>query len=215
VLLEPGNDGVDGLGVLSALHARELAGLHEVALGCHGLVPVDVGHAQLALVLELVVEGIFLLADDGRDGQAVLTREVEVALVAAGDAHDGTGAVVEKDVVGNPQRGGLAGHGVDHVAAGEDAVLLARGALAVDGGDLLGGLLEAQVVGLVLGALDELGGKVALGREHHERDAKDGVGARGEDGDRAVGGRHAVLGGQLEVDLGALGAANPVALLGL
>ena len=132
VLLEPGDDGVDGLGVLAALHARELAGLDEVALGRHGLVPVDVGHAQLALVLELVVEGVFLLADDGRDGQAVLAREVEVALVAAGDAHDGAGAVVEKDVVGHPQRGGLAGHGVDNIATGEDTVLLARGTLAVD-----------------------------------------------------------------------------------
>ena len=58
------------------------------------VVPVDGGDAQLALVLELLIERVVLLADDRGDLEAVLLCEVEVALVAAGDAHDGAGAVV-------------------------------------------------------------------------------------------------------------------------
>ena len=67
----------------------------------------------------------------------------------------------------------------------------------------------------MLGTGHKLSGKRALGRQQEEAHAKKGVGAGGEDGDLAVGGRDAVLGGKGEVDLGALGAADPVALLGL
>ena len=212
---EPADDGVDGLGVLAALEAGELAGLHEVALGLHGVVPVNGSDAQLALVLEVLVERVVLLADDRRNLEAILLGEVEVALVAAGHAHDGAGAVVHEDVVGHPDGGRSAIDGVDDVTAGEDAVLLAVGALAVDGGDLLSGSLELVERLLVLGAGHELGGKRALGRQQEEGDAKERVRAGGEDGDLAVRGGHAVLGGKGEVDLRALGAADPVALLGL
>lgn len=93
-------------------------------------------------------------------------------------------------------------------------MLLAVGALAVDGGDLLGGCLELHEGLLVLGAGDELGGKRALGRQQEEAHAKQGVGAGGEDGDLAVGRRDAVLGGKREVNLCALGAADPVCAAG-
>ena len=212
---EPADDGVHGLGVLAALEAGELAGLHEVALGVHGVVPGDARDLELALVLELVVEGIVLLADDRGDLQAVLLGEVEVALVAAGHAHDGAGAVVHEDIICDPDRGGPAVDGVDDVAAREHAVLLARRSLAVDARDLLGGLLELLERGLALGAGNELSGKRALGRKQEEAHAEQRVGARREDGDLTVRRRHAVLVGEREVDLGALGAANPVALLGL
>ena len=65
----------------------------------------------------------------------------------------------------------------------------------------------------MLTARYELSRQLALGREQHERDAEDRVGARGEAGDRAVGGCHAILGGKPEVYLGTLGATYPVALL--
>ena len=94
-------------------------------------------------------------------------------------------------------------------------MLLARRSLAVDARDLLGGLLELLERGLALGAGNELGGKRALGRKQEEAHAKQRVGARREDGDLAVRRRHAVLVGEREVDLGALGAADPVALLRL
>ena len=212
LLSKPVDDGVHGLGVLAALHAGELAGLHEVALGLHRVVPVDGGHAELALVLELVVERVVLLADDRGDLQAVLLGEVEVALVAAGHAHDGAGAVVHEDVVGDPDGRRAAVYRVDDVAAGEDAVLLALRALAVDRGDLLRGGLELEEGGLVLGAGHELRGERALGRQQEEAHAEERVRARGEDGDLGVGGRDAVDVGQREVDLGALGAADPVGL---
>ena len=64
----------------------------------------------------------------------------------------------------------------------------------------------------MLGAGHELRGERALGRQQEEGDAKERVRARGEDGDLGVGGGHAVLRGQREVDLGALGAADPVGL---
>ena len=66
----------------------------------------------------------------------------------------------------------------------------------------------------MLGAGDELGGERALGRQQEEAHAEEGVRARGEDGDLGVRGRHAVDVGQGEVDLGALGAADPVGLHG-
>ena len=94
-------------------------------------------------------------------------------------------------------------------------MLLALGALAVDGADLLGRGLELLEGGLVLGAGDELGGKRALGRQQEEAHAKESVRPGGEDGDLAVGGRHAVLRRERKVDLGALGATDPVALLRL
>ena len=82
-------------------------------------------------------------------------------------------AVVHEDVVGDPDRGRAAVDRVDDVAAGEDAVLLALGALAVNRGDLLRAVLELEEGGLVLGAGHELRGERALGRQQEEAHAKE------------------------------------------
>jgi len=215
VILEPCDDGFHALGVLAAPESGELAGLDEVALGVHGMVPVDRPDANVPLLPELGIERVVPLTDDRDDVEAILPGEVEVALVAAGHAHDGTGAVVHEDVVGDPDGRGSTVDRVDDVAPREDAVLLAGGALAVDGRDLLRGGLELIEVLLVLGAGDELGCERALGREEEERHAEERVRTRGEDGDRAVGGGQAVDVRKRERDLGALGAPDPVALLRL
>lgn len=215
MLAKPFDDRVHRLGVLAALEASELAGLDQVALGDHGAVPVDGADAQLALVSELGVERVVLLADDGGDLQAVLLCEVEVTLVTAGDAHDRTGAVVHQDVVGDPDGDWAAVDGVDDVATGGHAVLLALGPLALDAGDLLGSRPELLEGHLALRARNQLRRKRGLRRQQHERDAKERVRTRGEDRHLTIRGRHAVLGGKGEVDLGTLGATDPVALLGL
>ena len=129
--LEPAGDGRDSLGVLAALEARELTGLHEVALGNHGLLPVDVTNDKLALVLEPLIECVALLADDGRDLQTVLLGELEVALVAARNAHDRTSTVVHEHVIGDPDGHGATIDGIDHIASGGHTVLLAIGPLAL------------------------------------------------------------------------------------
>ena len=58
-----------------------------------------------------------------RNLEAVLFREVEVALILAGRRHDRAGAVAHQDVVGDPDRDVLAAEQVVRVGAGEDAGL--------------------------------------------------------------------------------------------
>ena len=129
----------------------------------------------------------------------------------ARDGHDGAGAVAREDVVGYEDGYGLAVDGVDGVDAhGAHAglVLVELGALEVG---LRGGL------GLVLfdlvrvgdgAALEPLAHEGVLRREDHVGRAEERVAAGGENLDD-------VAGGGLEVDLGAGGAAYPVALLDL
>src|SRR5690606_40064944 len=85
------------------------------------------------------------------------------------------------------------------------------GGLRAVGGDGLGGggvAAGPHVVGaLGPGGRGELLHQRVLGRQHHVGGAEQGVGAGGEDGD--------VLAVDGEVDAGALGAADPVALLQL
>ena len=87
--------------------------------------------------------------------------------------------------------------------------MLLEGTLgALDGRDMLGvGLL-------VLSALDELVQAHVLGRQDKEGNAKERVGARGEDGDLTLVALDGLAIGvaQGKVDLGALGAADPVGL---
>ena len=209
--LEVGHDGGLALGVLAAGEAGVLAGLHEGALGGHGGLPIDGGHDLLGLVTELLVERVVLLEHHRDDGQVVLAGELEVALVAAGHGHDGAGAVVGDDVVGHPHGDLLAVDGVDHVAAGEGAVLLEVALGALDGRDLGGAVDDLAHGSLVLGALDELHEALVLRGEQKEGAAEEGVGAGGEDGDLLVGG--VALGvAEREVDLGAFGASDPVGL---
>ena len=209
--LQVADDRVDGGRMFSAYHAGVLARLHELALGLVGFLPIDRGDDAILLVFELRIERVVLTQDDGDDGQVVLAGELEVALVAARDGHDRASAVIGHDVVGNPHGDLLAVHGVHDVAAGERAVLLAVALGALDGAHLGSGLHERHDLGLVFRAGDELGHELALGSEQEEAASEERVGARREHGDRlavvfALGGK------ELEIDLGAFRAADPVGL---
>ena len=134
-----------------------------------------------------------------------MAGEGVVAAVVRGDGHDGAGAVAGEDVVAYPHWHFLAREGVDCVAAGEDA-----GDAAVDHTLALGAVAdgcEVLVDGLLLLGRGELRHILAFGSEHHECDAEDGVGSCGEDFEVDV-----VAAVDLEVHLGTLGAAYPVAL---
>ena len=185
--------------MLAADHAGVLAGLHELALGLVGFLPVDRRDDAILLVFELRIERIVLTQDDGDDGQVVLAGELEVALVAARDGHNRAGAVVGHDVVGDPHGDLLAVHGVHDVAAGERAVLLAVALGALDGAHLGSGLHESHDFGLVFGAGDELGHELAFGSEQEEAASEERVGARREHGNRL---------GRLVFALGGTGARS-------
>ncbi len=132
--------------------------------------------------------------------------ELVVALVVGGDGHDRAGAVLHQHVVGDEHRDLLAVDRVDNAAAERHA-----GLLAVLGAALLGRLAGGAVdvlAHLLLGgsAGDQPLQLGVLGGEDEEGGAEEGVGAGGEDG-------------EVEADLlaaeghlGALGAADPVAL---
>jgi hypothetical protein len=61
--------------------------------------------------------------DDLDDGEAEALGELPVALVVGGDGHDGAGAVVDQDVVGDPDGDGGAVDRVDRIRAREDSGL--------------------------------------------------------------------------------------------
>ena len=124
--------------------------------------------------------------EHGHDRQAELLREVEVALVVAGHAHDGAGAVRREHVVGDPDWHFLAVELVGDVCAGEDARLLALGRHAVDLGLLAGGL-DVRAHGVALLRRRDLLDERMLRREHEERHAEDRVRPRREDGDLLLG----------------------------
>ncbi len=146
--------------------------------------------------------------DDHPDGQVEGAREVEVALVVRRHGHDRTVTVVGQHVVGGPDRQLLAVDRVDRVVAQEHARLGAVGRLTLD----VGRTLHLREVGLELlahlgiGGCRELAGQFGLGRHDEERRAVQRVGAGREDRD-LVG---AAL--DLELDVSADGAADPVAL---
>ncbi len=196
VLLEP----LDGPG----LRRRDVEAVEEAAVDLDAVARVG-----LAPVGVPVVGGLH----GAHDREPVLGGEGPVALVLGRHGHDRPGPVAHEHVVGHVERDGAAGERVDDVAAGEGAALVEGGGIAlrhaldvgrgggpgaqrVDGVALLGG---GQLV-------DErmLGGHDGIGH------AEAGVGAGGEHPDGEVG---APLDGQVE--LGALGPPDPVALHGL
>ena len=121
-----------------------------------------------------------LRSDHADNGKTVAAGELEVAVVVAGHGHDGAGAVLHQDVVGDPDRNGLAGSGVDGVAAGEDTGLLPLAHLAGD--QVLG--RHHFPVGVHLGPVVGGGEGVdqgMFGCQDHEGGAEDGVGAGCED----------------------------------
>ena len=93
--------------------------------------------------------------------------------------------------------------------------MLLEGALGtLDGRDMLGVLDDLGDGLLVLRALDELVQAGVLGSQDKEGNAKKGIGTRGKDGDLALVALDglAILVAQGKVDLGALGATDPVGL---
>ena len=214
--LEVGHDGSLALGVLAAAHAGVLTGLDQRALGSVSAIPVDgLGMEGIdGLAAGLDGSTVLIVQDDRNDRQVVLAGKLKVALVAAGNGHDGAGAVVGNDIIGNPHGNLLAVDGVHHVAAGKGTVLLECALGTLDGGDMLGVLDDLGHGLLVLRALDELVQTGVLGSQDKEGHAKQGVGTRGEDGDLALVALDglAILVAQGKVDLGALGAADPVGL---
>ena len=144
--------------------------------------------------------------DDAADRQVELRGEVEVALVVAGDGHDRARAVLHQHVVGDVHRDPLAVDRVDDRAAQRHAGLRALGVGAVLAA-LGQHVVDVVAHGLlVLGAGGQAQDVGVLGRHHEERRAEQRVRAGGEDG---------VVDAHLrarEGDLGALGAADPVAL---
>ncbi len=128
-----------------------------------------------------------------------------------GHGHDGAGAVIHEDVVGDPDGHALAVERVETEALGVDAVLLDGANVAgFFGLDLLG---EHFVdLGAEIGVLgDEIGDQRMFGRELQRGRAVDGVDTSGEDGDFVADGASGAI--ELEVDEGAFAAADPVALL--
>ena len=214
--LEVGHDRGLALGVLAAAHSGVLAGLDERALGSVGAIPVDgLGMEGIdGLAAGLDGSAILIVQDDRHDRQVVLTGKLKVALVATGNGHDGTGTVVGNDIIGNPHGDLLAVDGVYHIAAREGTVLLEGALGTLDGRDMLGVLDDLGDGLLVLRTLDELVQAGVLGSQDKEGDAKKGIGTRGEDGDLALIALDglAILVAQGKVDLGALGATDPVSL---
>ena len=149
--------------------------------------------------------------DDLDDGQTELLGELPVAGVVGGHGHDGAGAVGCQNVVGDKDGDLLAVDGVDALDALDDNAglfLVQLGALEVR---LAGGLLLIGGDGVGVpdkARVDPLFDEGVLGADDHVGRAEQRVRAGGVD-------RQGVARGGVEVDLGAVAAADPVALLGL
>ncbi len=170
----------------------DLQAVEEVAVDRRSL-------ADVRLTLE-VLGGL-----DGADyGQVVFGGEVPVALVLAGDRHDGAGPVTHEHVVGDVDRDLLPIRRIDRVGSGERAGLLAGNVGPVDLRHLARLLdVSADFVGLFRRRY--LPDRRMLGGHDEERGPEERVGAGGEDLNRAVA-------FDVELDLRALRAADPVPL---
>ncbi len=143
-------------------------------------------------------------ADDLTDRELIFLRELEVARVVGGHAHDRPRAISGEDVVRDPDRDALVRKWVDRRGAGEYPGLHMLGREALDLG-LAFGLLDVVVdVAPVVGR-DDLLNELVLGRDHHEGGAEDGIRSGGEH-------LEATVAFDLEVQIGALAAPDPVGL---
>ena len=70
------------------------------------------------------IKVLFRVLDHDADGQAVLLRELEVALVMGRHGHDRAGPVFHEHEVADPDRHLFVVQGIDRIGAGEDAFLL-------------------------------------------------------------------------------------------
>ena len=145
--------------------------------------------------------------DHRADREIERARELPVALIVRRHRHDGARAVRDENIVGDPDRDPLAADRVLGIGAREDAGLrlgeigTIEIAFASRGRDVG---LDHRALGVRRDARDQR----VLGRQDHVSRAKEGVGARRIDTqrDRIAGDA------DLEVDLGPLRAADPVAL---
>ena len=144
--------------------------------------------------------------DHRRHRQPVLHRELVVALVVGGHGHDRSGPVLHQHVIGDPDRDLLLVDRVGRIAAREDAVLLLL--LALGGRAPRRAAHVVEDGGLLLRSRDEPRDQRVLGREDEEGRAEERVRPGREDGYVHV----QVV--DPEEDIGALGAADPVALDG-
>ena len=190
--LEPGDDLLVGLAVVLAVEAAGVDHRRR-RRGTAGPRSSRAASGSLAL-------------DHPLHRQLELLGEFVVAAVVAGHRHDRPGPVLHQHVVGDEHRDLLAVDRVDDAAPERHAGLLAvlrpalLGRLAADPVDVLAHLRLGRRAGdqpLQLGV---------LGREDEEGGAEEGVGTGGEDREVEVDLLAA------EDDLGALGAADPVAL---
>ncbi len=198
-LLQPGGDLFDRFG---GGHPVELPRVHQ-HLVCRVL-------GESVLQLRFWIEVVVLVGgdDDHLYRQLVLPCKLEVALVVGGDRHDGAVAVFHQHVVGHPDRYLLAGGGVDRLRARVhprlSTLIAGFPALHQVAGE---GLFHVRCHrSPPFGCCDRLDEGV-LGRQDHEGGAEQGVGPCGEDADPLVG-----VVDDLEVDIGAVRAADPVAL---
>ena len=148
---------------------------------------------------------------DAPDRQAELRSRTEVALVVGGHGHDRARAVAGQHVVGDEDRDPLAVDRVDRVGAERDAGLLAVGREALDLGPAARLVTYASTSARRSGWVSRSTSGM-LRRQDHERRAEQRVRPRREDADLVAAGL-VVVGRGLEVDLGALGPADPVRLL--
>ena len=142
--------------------------------------------------------------DKWNDGQVEVSSKGIVAAVVGRHCHDGAGAVACEYIVADVDGNFLASYGIDGIAAAEHtAHLLLDEALTLG---LVLHLVEIGIDGSALLGSYHLLHIFALGGEHHEGDAKDGVGSGGEDEQLLVAAHDG------EQHLGTLAVAYPVLL---
>ncbi len=144
------------------------------------------------------------------DRKLVLRGESPVPRVLGGHGHDGSGPVPHEHVVGHVDGHRVAGERIDDAAAGEGTALAQRDRItlrhALDVGGSSGPRAQ-RVDGLALGGGGQRIDERVLGRHHGIGHAEAGVRAGREHPHGQVG---APLDG--EIELGALGSPDPVAL---
>ena len=113
-----------------------------------------------------------------------MAGESIVARVVGRHGHDGSGAISGQHIFGNPDGNLLASEWVDGIRTRENARHL-----VVHLSFALGALLHISQILLYFGLLfsrGELFHQFAFRSQHHERNAENGVGARGEDGELQI-----------------------------
>ena len=163
--LQVTDDSVDSRRMLAAHHAGVLAGLNQHTFGLVGFFPIDGGNLAFLHAVELGIQRIIFAQDNGDDGQVVLASKLEVALVAAGNRHYGTGAVIGNDVIGNPYGNLFAVNGIDNVAAGEGTMLFAVALGALHSAYFGSALDQGHNLGFVFGTAYQVVHQRAFGSQ--------------------------------------------------